>query len=219
MRSLLVAVDAEGSRTLRGEPTESRLDAPCPLCGRQGIHFRSVPLDLPYFGEALQTTILCEGCGYRHADVMLLRDREPRRVVLAVLRPDHLSARVARSSAGTIRIPELGATLEPGPRAEAFVSNVEGVLHRFRDAAKAARALAGTDRERAEADAALARIEDCIEGRMAFTFILEDPTGNSDVFHKDAVRRRLTPEEIAELKSPYATLDLADLMPKDEASS
>ncbi len=187
------------------------MDAPCPVCGREPLTLRSLEMDLPYFGGALQTTILCGACGYRHGDLLLTRHREPSRITLRVERPDQRSARVARSSSGTVRIPELGASMEPGPRAEAFVTNVEGVVRKFLDVVQGQEAAAGTAADRKRLAAIHARIEGMVAGREAFTFVLEDPTGNSDVLHADAVREVLAPEEAARLKSSETLLDLADL--------
>lgn len=204
-------MDLSDSGVIRGPIKESRLPSPCPLCGLSNVVMRSVPLDLPYFGEAFQTTLRCEDCGFRHADLMLTRTAEPRRVTLAISQLELLNVRVARSSSGTIRIPELGARMDPGPRSEAFVSNVEGVLHRFRDVSKTAMALATTKKGRERAERALARIEECIGGRRAFTLILEDPTGNSDIVHTDTIRERLKPEEIVGLRTSEVSVDVQDL--------
>lgn len=200
----------------RGPVRETALDAPCPVCGHEPLTLRSLDLELPYFGGALQTTLLCAACGYRHGDLLLTRHREPMRITLRVSREDQLSARVARSSSGTIRIPELGASMEPGPGAEAFISNVEGAVRKFLDVVQGQEAVAETPRDRSRLAAVRRRIEAMIEGREPFTFILEDPTGNSDVIHDDAVREVLSPEDAARLKSSEAILDLADLAGPDE---
>ncbi len=196
---------------VRGPVREMRLPSPCPVCQGTNVIHRSALLDLPYFGEAVQTTVLCEDCGYRHGDLLLLRAKEPMRATLRVDRRDHLDARVARSSSATVRIPELGARVDPGPGSEAFVSNVEGLLHRFRDAARSSEALASSKRARAAAERAIARLDACISGGRAFTLILEDPTGNSDILHTETVREPLTSEEVAELRTPDAAVELRDL--------
>jgi zinc finger protein len=173
-------------------------------------------MDLPYFGEGLQTTLLCPSCGYHHGDMLLMRHRPPSRVTLRVERPDRLSARVARSSNGTIRIPELGAAMEPGPQADAFVSNVEGVLRKFLDVVEGQEAVASSRSARATLAAVRHRIGRMIDGKEPFTFILEDPTGNSDVHHADAVREVLSEKEAASLKSSEMILDLSDLAPSEK---
>ncbi len=197
----------------RGPVRETPVDAPCPVCGHEPLTLRSLDLDLPFFGGALQTTLLCGACGYRHVVLLLTRRREPARITLRVERQDQLSARVARSSSGTVRIPELGASMEPGPQADAFVTNVEGVVRKFLDVVQGQEATAESARDRTRLAAVHRRIDGMIDGREPFTFILEDPTGNSDVLHADAVRVVLSPEEASRLKSSEAILDLADLAP------
>lgn len=209
-------MDASSSDLARGPVRETAVDVPCPVCGRHPLVLRSLELDLPYFGDALQTTLLCGACGYHHGDLLLTRHREPLRLTLPVKGSDQLSARVARSSSGTVRIPELGASLEPGPRAEAFVTNVEGVLRKFLGVVQGQEAVADSAADRRRLGAVRARLESMIEGREPFTFILEDPTGNSDVIHADAVREVLSRAEAERLKSSEAILDLADLASSDE---
>ncbi len=200
----------------RGPVREQPVESPCPVCGHSPLVLRSLELDLPYFGGALQTTLVCSACGYRHGDLLLTRHRPPERLMLRVVRPEHLSARVARSSSATVRIPELGASMEPGPRAEAFVSNVEGILRKFLDVVRGQEAVAGSDSESASLGGVHARIDAMIEGREPFTFILEDPTGNSDILQEDVVRTRLSPQEAAQLRTSETVLDLQDIRHDDE---
>lgn len=177
---------------------------------------RSTNLDLAYFGEAIQTTLLCPACGYHHGDLLLTRHGEPVRITLRVVRPSQLSARVARSSSATIRIPELGAAMEPGPRAEAFVSNVEGVLRRFLDVVQGQEAVADSRPARTTLAAVHRRIDGMIAGEEPFTFVMEDPSGNSEVQDENAVREFLSAEEAANLKSSETMIDLAGLARSDD---
>ncbi len=209
-------MSARTPEVARGPIRETSLDAACPVCDHRPLTLRSLDLDLPYFGGALQTTLLCQACGYRHGDLLLTRHREPLRVTLRVERADHRSARVARSSSGTIRVPELEAAMEPGPRAEAFVTNVEGVLRKFLDVVQGQEAVADSLADRRRLASVRRRIEAMLQGREAFTFVLEDPTGNSDVLHEDAVREVLTRKEAERLKSSETVLDLADLVRPDD---
>ncbi|HKZ23092.1 MAG TPA: ZPR1 zinc finger domain-containing protein [Thermoplasmata archaeon] len=212
-------MSSPGDSIVRGPIREVPLDVPCPGCARSTLTFRALSLDLPFFGDAVQTTLVCGSCGYRNADVLLSRDSGPIRIELDVTMPADLSARVARSSSGTIRIPSLGATMEPGPRSEAFITNVEGVLHRFRDVARGAAVTAVTPEERISAQAAVERFERLIGGLDPFTIVLEDPTGNSDILHPDVRRRTLTREEASELRAPAAPVDLSDLARGDAGTA
>lgn len=186
------------------------MQAPCPLCGSPTL-LRALSLDLPFFGDALQTTVLCRRCGFRHADVLLLSEGEPTRVEFRVREPADLAARVVRSSAGTIRVPEIGADVEPGPGAESFVSNVEGVLRRIRDVLGFAQRRADTADARENAAARIRDVDRMIDGGQSFTLILDDLTGNSAILHERAMRRSLTPEELQDLRPATYALDVEDV--------
>jgi len=165
-------------------------------------------LDIPYFGEALQTTVLCEACGFRHADVLLTKQGDPTRHSLTVRGSGDLDARVVRSSSCTVRVPELGAIMEPGPRSEAFISNAEGVLHKFRDILEFLGRNASTKARRDEAARSLRSLNRMIEGAEPFTLVLEDPFGNSGILHEAAEVRPLTKDEVRGLKTGVFTIEM-----------
>ena len=194
------------------------LDAPCPVCAAPGLQMRSMALDIPYFGDALQTTILCEGCGFRHADVLLTNEGEPTRHALRVNDARDLSARVIRSSSCTVRVPELRAVMEPGPRSEAFISNAEGVLHRFRDIFEFLARNGNTKPRREAAGESLDNISRMIGGQVPFTVVLEDPFGNSAILHEAAEVRPLSDAEVRSLKTGVFTLELRPGGPRARAS-
>ena len=197
---------------------EVTLDAPCPVCAAPGLQMRSMGLEIPFFGDALQTTILCRECGFRHADVLLTKQGDPTRHTLRIGTAGDLDARVVRSSSSTVRIPELGAVMEPGPRSDAFISNAEGVLHRFRDIFDFLARNANTKPRREAARASLTRLAAMIEGREPFTLILEDPFGNSGILHDGALVEGLTDGEIRGLKTGIFTLELRPGGPRARAS-
>ena len=103
----------------------------CPVCSSE-MDFNWETKEIPHFGEAMIIAGVC-CCGYRHCDTILLSQKEPVRYTLTISSLEDLDVRVIRSSSGTIRVPELGIDVEPGPASEAYVSNVEGVLTRIRD--------------------------------------------------------------------------------------
>jgi zinc finger protein len=142
------------------------------------------------------------------ADVLLTRQGEPKRYALNIRCPDDLVARVVRSSSGTVRVPELGALVEPGPASEALVSNVEGVLIGVRDVVEMLTRSAETAEQRRRAEALLGEIEGILEGRRGATLILDDPLGNSAILSSRAEARRLIAEEVQELKTGMYVLDV-----------
>lgn len=190
------------------------LETPCPACGQQGIKMSTATTDIPYFGECTETLIRCESCGFKHNDVLILTEKEPVRFAMEVGDEAHLFARVVRSSSGTIRIPELGVLVEPGPLAESFVSNVEGVLNRV-EAVVGQLSRSGNEEQAARARDLIEEIEKGRRGESRFTLVLEDPLGNSAIVHQDAVRTALTPEEASHLKTGMTFIDVEDLVESD----
>ena len=189
------------------------VDTPCPRCHeRGGLHMLSTTIDVPYFGEGLETTLRCDRCGFRHADFMILSQKDPLRLEIRARDVDDLSVRVIRSNSGTIRIPELGFTAEPTPLSESFVSNVEGVLDRAKEVLLTALSFHGEDPDKA---ALLHRYleswEEFASGRKPFTLVIDDPFGNSAIVSDRVQRRPLTDEEVAHLKSGYTVIDKSDL--------
>lgn len=129
-----------------------------------------------------------------------MTEREPVRYELKIKSQDDLDARVVRSTSGTIRIPELGVDIEPGPASESFVSNIEGVLERVEDILKTI--LSWGEKEKTErANELLSLIDKIKSGVYEITVIIEDPLGNSAIIAENAVMRKLTVEEASRLKT------------------
>lgn len=182
----------------------------CPLCSRS-IILNWQPDNIPYFGEVMHTSARCE-CGFRYADTMILTQREPVRFTMRVESPEDLDARVIRSTSGTIRIPEMGIDIEPGHTSESYVSNIEGVLDRIEDV------LGMVSRWEDEPPGTIERAHELIEaleqarrGEMGFTFIIEDPLGNSAIISEKATSEVPTPEEAEQLKTGVIVLEKDDL--------
>ncbi|MFO1533790.1 MAG: ZPR1 zinc finger domain-containing protein [Thermoplasmatota archaeon] len=176
-------------------------EAVCPSCAGLGMEYNVEQVDLPFMGNSLEILLRCERCGYRHTDFVLTQQREPTRHRYLVTKADDMSVRVVRSSSCTVRIPELGITIEPGAASEAFISNVEGILVRVE------RVLDQMQRD-AEDEEVRQRIIDLQEtlGQMRdgtappVTVILEDPFGNSAILAEGAEHEPLTEEEADRLK-------------------
>lgn len=187
-----------------------RLDAHCPACAVIGLDYVATKLDMPYFGDVLQMVFVCDRCGFRHTDFVIGRAQEPTRWVHEVKAVEDLNARVVRSTSGTVRIPELGVLIEPGPASDAYVTNVEGVLDRVEGIVRQlCRDTEEVDQQE-ECRKRLAQLAEAREGRFRFTFILDDPNGNSLVVHESAKSHRIAEELAKELKRGEITLQLKE---------
>ena len=194
---------------MKNEEVEMPIPTPCPVCGKKTLVYRAMEMEIPNFGNCLETTIICKSCGYRHSDVMMLETNEPTRYTLKIESEEDLNARVIRSTSGTITIPEIGAKLEPGPYSQAFISNVEGVLNRFVDVLL--QLLHTYPSKREEVLEVMKKIGHIRHGKMAATMILDDPFGNSAIVSPKSEKRKLTEDEVKNLKTGEITIRPEDI--------
>lgn len=176
----------------------------CPVCGKKTLESSFTDLNIPYFSEIYLVRFQCSSCGYKVSDFLSTRYGKPIRCTYKVKNEKELKARVIRATTGTIKIPELGTTIEPGPASEAYVTNVEGVISRILEVAETAREWAETEEQKRNSDIAIEKIKKAKTGEMPFTLILEDPFGNSMIVAKNQSEvkiKELTVEELRDLRT------------------
>jgi len=176
----------------------------CPLCGKDA-DTNWVKDNIPFFGEVMYITSKCE-CGLRYSDTLIMSQKKPVHYEMTVRTTDDLDARVVRSTSGTIRVPELGVDIEPGPASESFVSNIEGVLDRVIAILEMITRWEEEGKTK-RAQELLSKIEKIKAGEMEITVIIEDPMGNSAIIAEKAVHRELTEEEASCLKTGTIVFD------------
>jgi zinc finger protein len=176
----------------------------CPICSRKTLIERITTTTVPHFGEVLLLTLQCKSCGFKHSDVICTSERGPSRYSLKVETPQDLYAKVIKSSTATIRVPELGVKVEPGPASTPFITNIEGVLERIKNVVEMAKRWSTEKIKQKKCDKILNTIENVKIGKERVTVIIEDPFGNSAIVHsrKDKVlKEKLTEDEIKKLKT------------------
>ncbi|MBE6486580.1 MAG: ZPR1 zinc finger domain-containing protein [Methanosphaera stadtmanae] len=186
----------------------------CPVCGGENtLEITNRTDNIPYFGDILETAVSCKNCGYQSSDSISLEHNEPMRFKLKI-DSSKLSSRVAKSQTATISIPDLGLKVEPGPKSQGYVSNVEGILNRFESAVLRAIKLEGESIDPDVQENAL-NIIDCLTqiklGELSALMILEDPFGNSVIDDDDVDKEILTPEEAEKLQTGFATFDQSEV--------
>ena len=169
---------------------------------------------IPYFGDIMYTTANCSRCTFRFADTIILSGKDPVCCSIQIQAESDLNARVIRSSSGTIIIEELGVMVEPGPISEGYVTNVEGVLHRIRSVIESTVRWSEMDDEFEKVDIALdllsiinAVIDNPKTVPVTLTLQIKDPLGNSAIISANAKSRKLTEEELENLKTGMIILD------------
>ena len=209
---------------------EQPIDLPCPICASTGnVNMMAHIDEIPYFGEHTQVTILCHDCGWRQTDFIPAEGKKAGGWSMVIDSEDKLRARVVRSSSCTVRIPELDLEVNPGTSSTGYVSNVEGVLHRFqeiinmveRDISNQFLAAEGDEREALMNQLATLQQMTLTLSNLggpdaqAITLELLDPHGHSMILHGDAMERELTEEELESLPvgpdpAVFSTDDVGD---------
>lgn len=181
--------------------------ADCPICKEtKCLEVTTKTEKIPYFGEVMQSNLLCQKCGYKFSDSICIDQKEP--VMYSIdINKETLNTRVVKSQSATLSIPEIGLKVEPGPQSQGYVSNIEGVLDRFKKAVETALSWAEDDQTKENALKILEDVERVRKGEKSVLMVLEDPFGHSMILDEKADHRRLTEEEIKNLKTGFTTFE------------
>ncbi|XP_026564848.1 zinc finger protein ZPR1 isoform X1 [Pseudonaja textilis] len=162
-------------------PTE--LESLCMACYRPGAT-RLLLTRIPFFREVIVGSFACGSCGWSNAEIQsagLIQARGVR-YALAVRSRQDLDRSVVKTDCATAGVPELHFEI-PAFSQKGVLTTLEGILDR---------AIAGLeqdqpDRRKVDADVAgkidefISKLKGLKEVESAFTFILDDPSGNSFV--------------------------------------
>lgn len=185
-------------KDMEGEASFAPTLLACPNCQKQATLIQ-VQENVPLFGSMLLQTLVCKHCGFKWSDVMSLDIREPAGFEAEIKEEKDLHVKIVRNSSGTVEIPELGVLLEPGPFAEGFFTNMEGLLERVAEVLS----MLANSHDHAQAHAAKERmtlLRKCQEGKHPFTVRVLDPLGGSALIGKGVTRFHLSESQLKSLK-------------------
>jgi len=107
-------------------------------------------------------------------------------MTLRVSNEKDLKSKIYRSPVGKLEIPELELFVVPGPKADFYYTNVEGILYRFENAVSIYRKnLEKDDVQIEEIDKILHDLHQAVKGEFAFTLIVTDTGGGSYIIPED----------------------------------
>ncbi|MFO7794852.1 MAG: ZPR1 zinc finger domain-containing protein [Promethearchaeati archaeon] len=153
----------------------------CPKCTDGIIRISQKEYDLPDEDKMLIIKLQCDKCNFLKTDIIPMTTRtDPGLSKLKITEESDLQSKIYRSPLAKIEIPELELSVEPGPSAEFYFTNVEGVLLRFEKAVYTyINSLEQNDPEKSEIKSILYDLKKAIKGDFPFTLIIEDPGGGS----------------------------------------
>ena len=174
---------AEVMKKLEGQP--------CPLCHANKLTLSEDELEVPSFGKLFVFGMYCDACSFHKGDVECAEQRDPCKIIFPVEREADMNVRVIKSSNAALKIPELRLSVTPGPASEGYVSNVEGVLDRFKDIIEQERDTAEDDEEKVKCKNLLKRLWKVKLGDVPVRIVIEDQSGNSAIISPKAKTEKL----------------------------
>ena len=185
----------------------AKMKIDCPICrGNQTAESTTKTSNIPHFGEILETSLICNSCGYKHNDVICLEQKDPAKHSLSINK-DTLKSRVVKSQSATVSIPELGLKVEPGPKSLGYISNVEGVIVRFEEGVKKALVIFDDEESQKNGLAILEKLSSLAKGDIDATLMIEDPFGQSNIIDINTEQNPLTEEELKCLKTGFTIIE------------
>lgn len=168
----------------------------CPVCGEDSLVKNKKRHELTHFGEILIITANCSNCGFNNSEVNILEDNPPARYIVNIENKKDLKTKLIRGSNGTVEIEELGMKLEPGSGANAFFTNIEGLLNRFETVLKS-----DWDKESDQeaANSLLKELKKVKSGKNSVEVKVSDPKGNSALIG-DKVKKKPLEVENSEIE-------------------
>eukprot|EP00698_Gefionella_okellyi_P005854 TRINITY_DN15291_c0_g1_i1.p1 TRINITY_DN15291_c0_g1~~TRINITY_DN15291_c0_g1_i1.p1 ORF type:complete len:458 (-),score=113.22 TRINITY_DN15291_c0_g1_i1:42-1415(-) len=164
-----------------GEPTV--MESLCMQCEEQGTT-KLLLMRIPYFRDVVLMAFECDHCGFRNSEVQSTGEIQDlgHTFILKITKPEDLNRQVVQTTTASIRIPEIELEI-PRETQGGTMNTIEGVLARMVDTLEMGQPLRRAhDEQVAErVEIFLSRTRELLTGKIPFTFILDDPSGNSFV--------------------------------------
>ena len=164
---------------------------PCPMCKTKNLTLTEEEKEIPYFGKCYLFSMTCSNCKYHISDVEAEQKKDPSRYTIEINSEKDMQIRIIKSSTAAIKIPQLRMEVTPGPASIGYISNIEGVIERFKKIIEDQRDLSEDEEEKKTAKNLLKKIWKIKLGDIPIKMILEDPDGNSAIISEKAKVEKL----------------------------
>ena len=163
---------------------------PCPMCRNKTLSLTEAERDIPFFGKVYLFSMTCTNCKYHKADLECINKQEPVKYTLEISKKEDLNIRIIKSAEATVKIPFM-VSIESGPAANGYITNVEGLLNRVKYMINVAKEGSDDQAAKKKAKNMLKKLLKVMEGHEKLKIILEDPSGNSAIISDKAKKSKL----------------------------
>ncbi len=163
----------------------------CPFCHKKTLTLTQEEIDIPYFGKAFVFGMDCSNCKYSESDVEAEEQKDPTRYTIEINNEEDMKIRIVKSSQAIVKVPTLKMEVSPGPVSEGYVSNIEGVLDRFKNVIEEQKELSEDEDVKKNAKNLLKKLWKIKLGDLPCKIVIEDPSGNSAIISNKAKLEKL----------------------------
>lgn len=154
---------------------------PCPMCGQNKATFTEYEVEDPFAGTIFILSLNCAACGYKKADLEIENNSGPAEYSIEIKEKEDLNIRVIKSGECEIKIPRLGLAVDSTMNSEYFISNVEGVILRFKNQLEFLKSGEADKAVRKRIKAVLKKLENVLDLKETMILKLSDKSGNSSI--------------------------------------
>jgi len=165
---------------------EEMKNQPCPFCNKKTLTLLEDTKEIPYFGKCFLMTMSCSNCKYHKFDIESAERKDPVKYTFTIKEKSDLNVRVVKGSEAIVKIPTLRMDVKPGIGSTAYISNIEGVLRRFKRIIEGQRDTAEDVSVKKSAKNLLKKLWKIECGEMECKIVIEDPSGNSAIISDKA---------------------------------
>lgn len=162
----------------------------CPICGKKTLTLTEADTEVPFFGKLFVFSMKCDSCKFFKSDVEAAEQKEACKCAIEINGKQDLNIRVVKSAEATVKIPHVGS-IEPGPAAQGYVTNIEGIINKIKEQIEFIRDNEEEQDARKKAKNLLKKLQKVLWGNEKLKIIIEDPTGNSAIISDKAERKKL----------------------------
>ena len=159
----------------------------CPVCFKEAATFSEYEIEDPLAGPIAIFAIKCNECGFKNSDLEFLEEGTPAEYSIDIESKEDLDIRVIKSGACEIKIPSFRISVDSTMNSEGFISNIEGVLDRFRKQIEFLKEDSDLDKtQRKKLKNILKGLDEVFRGEKKITLKLVDESGNSMILSDKA---------------------------------
>ncbi len=160
---------------------------PCLACHEKTVTLTEETREVPHFGRCYLMSMTCNSCHYHSSDIQLEKKDNPMKYTFTVEKEDDLKVRVIKSGEAIVKIPQFRMSVTPGPSSIGYISNIEGVIRRFKKIVEDQRDTAENPEVKKTAKNLLKKFWKVECGELKLKIVIEDPSGNSAIISDKVV--------------------------------